>query len=86
MKYDYQNYSDIRFETWRQRAACNSPYIDPDLFFPETALDSRHEKAIKVCHTCPVQLECSRHADKNPYTAGVWGGNLYIRGKRVTRN
>ena len=62
---------------WQLRAACRSN--DPESFFhPEgergSSRVSRDLAAKQVCATCPVLLECARHAleVREPY--GVWGG------------
>ena len=59
---------------WRERAECNKPKYDPEIFFPlpnkksgETAV------ALKACEDCPVRRECLREGYRTG-SDGIWGG------------
>ena len=67
--------ADLTFTppTFHRQAACNTPEVDPDWFFPP---DGRHDiaaKAKKVCATCPVQEQCLEYALETQ-TQGIWAG------------
>ena len=57
---------------WVEQAACRGE--DPKLFFPQ--LGENGVEAKKICHRCPVRVECLEAAlslgVKDQY--GVWGG------------
>lgn len=62
---------------WQFEGACRSG--DPTVFFhPEgergPSREARDRAAQAICASCPVQLQCARHAlaVREPY--GVWGG------------
>jgi WhiB family transcriptional regulator, redox-sensing transcriptional regulator len=59
---------------WSVRAVCRRH--DPELFFPAAgrAGDAQEARAVAVCHTCPVMLECRAWADASRQPRGVWGG------------
>ncbi|HWG65244.1 MAG TPA: WhiB family transcriptional regulator [Streptosporangiaceae bacterium] len=60
---------------WRDLAACAQ--ADPELFFPiGTSGPARHQvdDAKKICHGCPVRVNCLRWALERGEDAGVWGG------------
>ena len=60
---------------WRARGACRT--VDPDLFFPVSAvgLSLRQEQRAKaVCAGCQVRPECLRYALSSGQVHGVWGG------------
>jgi len=55
---------------WWHSAVCTQ--TDPELFFPETATQSRAARA--VCARCPVCAECLTDALTHDRVYGVWGG------------
>ncbi|WP_125968937.1 WhiB family transcriptional regulator [Bifidobacterium samirii] len=61
---------------WRDRASCRG--MDPDMWF-STERSWRTRRAIRVCASCPVRVECRRFADEHARYGGypligVWGG------------
>lgn len=56
---------------WRQDAACASPDVDPEIFFPERS--GRAREARKICAGCPVKVECLTEALENREQHGIWG-------------
>ena len=66
--------------TWQTRAACNSPAVNPDWFFP-TDPGKAGNKAKAICGTCPVRNECLALALAEP-VRGIWGGTS--EAQRVT--
>ena len=62
-------------EHWAERAACNQPNVDPELWFGDGEASRR---AAWICnHCCPVKVECLTDALSRPIAAdhdGVWGG------------
>jgi len=61
--------------TWRTRAACNDPAVEPEWFFAEDRGFFPVE-AMRVCAGCPVRLDCLLDALKVSTSddSGVWGG------------
>lgn len=68
--------NDDRWE-WQRQAACRS-MENSDFFPPEGERGPprarREAEAKRVCHECPVQLQCRRHALTAREPHGVWGG------------
>lgn len=58
---------DVR---WHDDAVCVG--ADPDTFFPERGMPSRHAKAL--CRRCPVRIDCLEHAIRDGELFGIWGG------------
>ncbi len=56
---------------------------DPDLFFAESPADVEAAKA--MCRGCPIRLACLSGARERREPWGVWGGELFLRGKVVPR-
>src|SRR5260370_37903527 len=54
---------------------------DPDLFFGESPADVEAAKA--MCRGCPIRLACLSGARERREPWGVWGGELFLRGKVV---
>lgn len=54
---------------------------DPRLWFSET-VDSV-ARAKRLCHDCPLRLECLAGAVRRQEPWGVWGGELFDRGVPV---
>lgn len=54
---------------WTSRAVCAK--ADPDLLFVTGAAQ---RDAAKMCHGCPVKLECLADALDSQVEFGVWGG------------
>jgi WhiB family transcriptional regulator, redox-sensing transcriptional regulator len=50
----------------------------PELFFAENPQDLLRAKAL--CHGCPVRSACLAGALQRAEPAGVWGGELLLRG------
>jgi WhiB family redox-sensing transcriptional regulator len=55
---------------WAAFAACRD--LNPETFFPMTREGER--AAIRICHGCPVRLECLEYAVEARIRFGVWGG------------
>jgi WhiB family transcriptional regulator, redox-sensing transcriptional regulator len=51
---------------------------EPELFFAEDPQDLRRAKAL--CGDCPVRSACLAGALQRAEPAGVWGGELLLRG------
>jgi WhiB family redox-sensing transcriptional regulator len=67
----------------RQRAASELPcqQHDPELWFAEASTDLERAKAL--CSACPVRLTCLAVAVDRQAYAGVWGGQIFERGRIV---
>ena len=62
---------------WQEQGACRTS--DPSIFFLEhnlrrKAKREKEAKAVSICNSCPVKLECLNHALNTPEIYGVWGG------------
>lgn len=55
---------------WAAFAACRER--DPDMFFPATPAGER--EAIRICHGCPVGVDCLEFALEARISFGIWGG------------
>jgi len=56
---------------------------DADVFFPETA--DQLALAQSLCASCPISAACLDRALTLGVTDGVWGGQLFERGRPVTQ-
>lgn len=54
---------------------------DPELWFAEAPDDLERAKAL--CHTCPVRLACLAAARARREYSGVWGGEIFHRGRII---
>lgn len=61
------------------RTPCTT--VDPDLFFPEGPEQLAH--AQRLCGGCPVADACREWAERVGVSDGVWGGQLFERGRTV---
>lgn len=57
---------------WRSRAACRS--VDTEVMYPLPGDKPGISRAVAVCLSCPVRVECLRHAVAAQEGHGVWGG------------
>lgn len=62
-------------------AACDTIYVDPETWFPETvrSIPTRNaliEQAVAICNVCPHKRECLQYAIDNGITDGIWGATL----------
>jgi WhiB family redox-sensing transcriptional regulator len=55
---------------------------DADVFFPDTP--GQLALAQSLCARCPVTVTCLEQALTFGVTDGVWGGQLFERGRPVT--
>lgn len=72
---------------WLRYAACVDE--DPELFFPVGSTGpaiTEIAAAKRVCHRCPVMVECLTWALKSEQTAGVWGGTDERERARLLRS
>jgi WhiB family transcriptional regulator, redox-sensing transcriptional regulator len=67
----------------RQRVAPELPCQrhDPELWFADAPADLERAKAL--CSACPVRLTCLAVAVDRQEYAGVWGGQIFDRGRIV---
>jgi WhiB family redox-sensing transcriptional regulator len=69
-------------------APCTRPEVDEDLWHPngyEKAYRLQAAKAIALCNTCPMRIECLAWAEAIGATHGIWGG-VWIDYKAGSRN
>jgi WhiB family redox-sensing transcriptional regulator len=57
----------------REDLACRRRGVDPDWWFAE-ADSAELGRAVRICHTCPVRLECAEFAVQERVPFGVYGG------------
>lgn len=63
----------IAGQGWREHAACQGH--TPSLWFPEGGTPGpATQRALQICQSCPVQLQCLEHALALPERHGIWGG------------
>ena len=64
----------IRNQAWRTQAACIGR--SASLWFPEGGAGNgiAAQEAVRICHTCPVSIQCAEHALVQPEHYGIWGG------------
>lgn len=65
---------EFRPHGWMAKGACLEH--DPDLFHPGRGQTG--QKAIAICQTCPVMVECGEYAEATD-SLGVWGGKMRSR-------
>jgi WhiB family redox-sensing transcriptional regulator len=56
---------------------------DPELFFAESPVDVEFAKSL--CGSCAGRIACLAGAIARAEPWGVWGGELFVRGKIVPR-
>jgi WhiB family redox-sensing transcriptional regulator len=69
---------------WMTDAACTQ--TDPEVFFPtQPGIPGQREveRAVLVCRSCPVILQCKEYARKFARGNGVWGGEY--KGRHAPR-
>lgn len=66
---------------WMVFAACRE--ADPTLFFEGDRDDPR--KALSICDTCTVRVECLEFALEARLTEGIWGGMTSKQRRRLLR-
>lgn len=57
---------------WESRAVCRDH--DPDMWFPAKSDRLTRQRAQQICRSCPVVIECARHALETGVPEGIWGG------------
>lgn len=62
--------------SWADHGKCVG---DTDLFYnnedePRAVRRRKEEKAKRLCESCPVRVDCRRHAMSHRELYGVWGG------------
>ena len=66
--------------SWIEQAACTSPGVDPDVFFPDAANQSSPAK--HLCAACPVWKECQNAFDRaEKYSKTAWGLHGVVGGE-----
>ncbi len=66
-KYDF----NLKNLIWKEQAACKNK---TNIFFPHSNPHLINKAAIKVCVTCPVQVECLEFALETKPREGTWAG------------
>jgi WhiB family redox-sensing transcriptional regulator len=77
-----------RDEDWRADAACASPGVDPELFFPDRGERWKAAQARQVCAGCPVTAACLHEALTGPQahgqdTTGIFAGTSQQQRRRL---
>ena len=59
------------------QAACRNE--NPDLWYPDLSQGRRTRRALEaqakaICHRCPIEEACLKHAIDSDQRYGVWGG------------
>jgi len=83
----YDSFTDLTSK-WRENALCKNSVLSMEDFFSINS-DKKSvysaSKAISMCNSCPVQVECLHESMKYNYD-GVWGGTLYRQRIYFIRN
>lgn len=58
-------------EDWRTEGECRQGH-DPEIWYPHNVREAW--LGVAICDTCPVQMQCLMHAEKNQEIHGTWGG------------
>jgi WhiB family redox-sensing transcriptional regulator len=66
---------------WVVFSACRS--ADPEEFFPTTK--EQEDRALAICATCPVRIECLEYALEARERFGIWGGLTDKQRRRLLR-
>ena len=66
---------------WVVFAACRE--ADPDFFFPSNK--EEEDRALALCATCPVRIDCLEYALEARERFGIWGGLTEKQRKRWLR-
>jgi len=68
---------------WMQDALCRE--VGGDLWHPDDGDGQTYliNRALEVCHRCPVELQCLRYALENREMYGVWGGTTQSQRKKL---
>ncbi|WP_206615155.1 WhiB family transcriptional regulator [Rhodococcus spongiicola] len=62
---------------WREQAACREDLgHDPDWWFPNRDDQATINRAVSICHTCPVLAECRAFARSSGQEYGIWAGQV----------
>lgn len=72
---------DVRPQPWADDALCTQ--VDPELFFPETAIGNRAAK--RICAKCDAITECLEFALRNNEKYGIFGGLTEHERRRVKK-
>lgn len=68
---------------WEHLASCRDVAVPAEIYFSEDPLDIAAAK--RTCAGCPVLAECFEGALDRKEPWGVWGGQLFLNGRIVTR-
>jgi WhiB family redox-sensing transcriptional regulator len=66
---------------WVVFGACRD--VKGNTFFPMTREES--QRALAICSTCPVQLECLEYALEARERYGIWGGKTEKQRRQLLR-
>jgi WhiB family transcriptional regulator, redox-sensing transcriptional regulator len=70
------NHDDV--PSWQFRAACRGEdtalFFAPNYFEQRQEKEAREAKAKRICHVCPVRIDCLEYALRIREPYGVWGG------------
>jgi WhiB family redox-sensing transcriptional regulator len=73
---------------WRAKAACATPTVDPEVFFPESGEGWKATQAKQVCSGCTVRDACLHEALTGPQAHGedeygIFGGTSQAERRRL---
>lgn len=72
---DHEADNTVSPGSWRRYAACATPNIDPEEFFPYgTAATEKRREVRQFCAACPVAALCLEYGISTRQEFGVWGG------------
>ena len=68
---------------WSEARCATGDATLVSLFFSEDQVEIAQAKAL--CHTCPLRETCLEGAIRRREPVGVWGGELFDRGRVIDR-
>ena len=75
---------EYKNEIWREDAACAELGVPTGIFFSEDLGDIARAK--RICADCPSLTLCLEAAIDRNEPWGVWGGQLFRKGKILANN
>lgn len=75
-------------DNWMAQAECGRQDLDLNIFFPRSKEERRifTPRALEVCKSCPVRIECKTYAIAHRIREGTWGGMTASQRAKIPRH